>query len=187
MDKPIQFLLDSQKAFQTALGNMPNVDNAKDATLFIRDNVLYCIDELSEMMREIPYNKTWKDYRDFDFEKRAAAAKEEYIDALHFFINIGLALKLTEEEIMYIYKSKHEENYERQKNGYGFNDSEAASKCVACDNAKAAGTYILCDNATSSIIGNAVLCEQCAMAYALKGITVELLANTVGEESESNE
>lgn len=123
MKDPIQFLLDSQKKFQESLGNLPDLSNEKAVTYFIRDQVIYTMDELSEMMRELPFNKSWKNYDEFDREKHKALAKEEYIDALHFFINIGVALEMTEQDIIEEYCKKHAINYKRQQDGYGFNDT----------------------------------------------------------------
>lgn len=127
----LQLILDKQLEFQKKLNAWEgilskdsSVDEQKAQTRFIRDQVLYTIDELSEMMREIPYNKHWKDYSDFNMEKRIKLAQEEYIDALHFFANIGLALGLTEDTIRTEYLKKHGINEQRQQEGYGFHDSQ---------------------------------------------------------------
>jgi dimeric dUTPase (all-alpha-NTP-PPase superfamily) len=42
----------------------------------------------------------------------------EYVDILHFWLSVGLALEVSPEEVVEAYKSKHKENYIRQKTGY---------------------------------------------------------------------
>lgn len=44
--------------------------------------------------------------------------KMEYIDMLHFFINFGLCLSMSSEEIYNYYMAKNQENINRQKNNY---------------------------------------------------------------------
>lgn len=44
--------------------------------------------------------------------------KMEYVDMLHFFINMGLFLGMDGSEVMNMYISKNKENIERQKNNY---------------------------------------------------------------------
>jgi len=44
--------------------------------------------------------------------------KFEYIDMLHFFINMGIILGLNGSEVMNLYMAKNKENIERQKRGY---------------------------------------------------------------------
>ena len=45
-------------------------------------------------------------------------AKKEYIEVLHFVANIGVALHLSEEDIMNMYMNKNKENVRRQDEGY---------------------------------------------------------------------
>lgn len=84
---------------------------------FIKDNTLYCDDELHEMLHEIPYFKAWKRYEK-DPKKNAAAwhrAKEEFVDALHFFLNVAICLGFSADELFEMYSEKNSINIERQK------------------------------------------------------------------------
>lgn len=122
MKDPIQFLLDSQKKFQESLGVIPDKDNEKETTQYIKNQSLYLIAEIDEMLRELPLLKEWKNYENFDREAHLELAKEEWIDMLHFIINIALALGLTEDDIMEGYCKKHALNYKRQEDNYGHDD-----------------------------------------------------------------
>lgn len=44
--------------------------------------------------------------------------KMEYVDMIHFVVNIGLLLGMTGSEVMNFYLSKNAENIERKKRGY---------------------------------------------------------------------
>ena len=84
---------------------------------FIRAHVLYCEDELHEMLHEIPFFKDWKRY-DPDPETNEAAwkrAKEEFVDALHFFLNVAIVLGFKPEELLEAYLVKNGINIRRQR------------------------------------------------------------------------
>ena len=77
----------------------------------------HTIEELIELRREMPIRKHWKSTRDNppDITK----AKEEYIDALHFVINLGIVLGFKDaDEIYRGYLEKHKVNKTRQKTKY---------------------------------------------------------------------
>jgi dimeric dUTPase (all-alpha-NTP-PPase superfamily) len=42
----------------------------------------------------------------------------EYADMLHFFVNIGLALGITGDDLEKLYVTKNKENFDRQNRGY---------------------------------------------------------------------
>jgi len=44
--------------------------------------------------------------------------KMEFVDAFHFFMNFGIVIGMTSEELYNYYMSKAAENFERQKRGY---------------------------------------------------------------------
>jgi hypothetical protein len=44
--------------------------------------------------------------------------KMEWIDVMHFVFNAGLAIGVTSDEFYNYYRSKNEENWDRQKNNY---------------------------------------------------------------------
>lgn len=115
-------IINSQTKFQSFMGYDFKKMTLKEKAEYIKSNMLWTIDELSEMLHEIPFAKTWsKKYDSWSEEKIAdqlQLSKEEYIDAFHFFINVGLGLGLTEEEILKEYRKKNEINYERQFTNY---------------------------------------------------------------------
>ena len=114
VDDPLQTILDIQRIFQGRLGT------DLGGTLFITQHAQYANAELHEMFRELEGFKAWKTYNWSEEEKAKhdAAAKEEFIDALHFIFNIALALGLTSEDIFDIYVRKNIVNHVRQDNGY---------------------------------------------------------------------
>lgn len=113
----IQFLLDSQEKFQLRMGNNFKEMSQKEKSTYIKEHGYFLIEEVTEMLRELPYHKSWKDYSGLSGEEILAQeqlAKEEAIDALHFMINILLSLGMDEKEIIEMYKDKNKLNYERQ-------------------------------------------------------------------------
>lgn len=115
----LQFMMDCQRVFQSRFGEDFNKMDDKERTAFIKNHGYFIIEELVEMFREMRYHKSWKDYSDWTDEKRVEQlqkAKEEYIDILHFVINVGLALGLDSDEIVEMYKEKNKLNIERQEN-----------------------------------------------------------------------
>ena len=122
MEAPIQFILNSQRHLQKRLGH--NIDNftEKENSQYILDSVLWATDELHEMIHELPYSKSWsKKYDSWDndkFDEQYQKTKEEYIDFLHFAFNIGLALGMTQDEILEMYVEKNQINFQRQEEGY---------------------------------------------------------------------
>lgn len=140
MPGALQHIMNCQEKFQKDLGvwphelvHMGDTLNAMDletqeelherrTTTYIRNHGQYCVDELSEMYRELPFYKSWKDYEGFDREKHLQLAREEWIDAFHFIINIGIALGMDEQMVLDMYNAKHNINEQRQADGYGFND-----------------------------------------------------------------
>jgi dimeric dUTPase (all-alpha-NTP-PPase superfamily) len=118
----LQFLLDSQKKFQKRLGYDLDSMNLQERAKYIKEQILWSTDELHEMLHELPFAKDWstKYYKmtPEQIQHQLGLSKEEFIDFLHFAVNIALALDLTEEEIIRLYKEKNKINYERQENGY---------------------------------------------------------------------
>ncbi len=83
--------------------------------------VLAMLSELSELLDEVNF-KWWKNPKKVD-EK---LVKEELVDILHFFVSMCLTYDFTSEELFEMYKSKHQENFDRQygkstKEGYDIN------------------------------------------------------------------
>lgn len=119
--KSLQFLLDSQRKFQLKMGYDFNILTSQEKAKYIKEMMLWTIDELSEALHELPYAKDWSkkyDKSDYNHNQQEILFKEEMIDALHFFINILLAVGMNEEEIIKMYCEKNKVNYERQENNY---------------------------------------------------------------------
>ncbi|WP_353856836.1 dUTPase [Bacillus sp. Bos-x628] len=113
-----QFILDNQKEFQKRMGH--DIDNMtpQEKATYIKAMMLWTIDELSEALHELPYAKEWSskyEKEDYSIEKHERLFKEEVIDALHFFTNIMVAVGMTEEEILRMYREKNKINYQRQE------------------------------------------------------------------------
>ena len=113
-DGALQAMLDLQTEFQTRLGVLSN------DTQYIMNHGLYATAEIHEMYRELEGFKEWKTYNWTEEEKakHLAAAKEEFVDVLHFIWNIALALGMDSDEIIQIYADKNIVNHLRQDNGY---------------------------------------------------------------------
>lgn len=118
----LQYMLDAQWLLQHRLGALPDVKDEKSRTAYIKEMSIHVNQEMNEMLYELAYFKPWSSkYDKWDrkkHEEQLAKVKEEYIDAWHFFMNIGIALELTEKEWLEIYNYKNCINHERQNNGY---------------------------------------------------------------------
>jgi len=115
-DGALQAMLDLQGQFQRRMydGELPT------DTQYIKNHILYAEAEMHEMLRELQYFKEWKTYNwsEEEIEQHKAAAKEEFVDVLHFIWNVALALGLDADEIMQIYADKNIMNHLRQDSGY---------------------------------------------------------------------
>ena len=94
----------------------------KRKTEFVKDNIIHLGAELTEMLERLPF-KHWKKYSkefesDWESDEQRTETLFEYIDALHFFLNIGIILGFSIEEIYYYYMAKNKENHGRQDRGY---------------------------------------------------------------------
>lgn len=114
-------IFNCQEAFNQRVDKRLFDPDIKVAADFIRDHTLHTIDELMEMLNEMPYYKNWKDYSNMTEDEMARAickAQKEYVDALHFFVNVGIAIGLTPDMIRLMYLDKNKENIRRQDEGY---------------------------------------------------------------------
>lgn len=84
---------------------------------YIKTMSLMLTDETHEMLREIPFFKPWKRYSPMPADNcmKWAAARKEFVDMLHFFLNIAIALGFSAEELYEMYGLKMHENYLRQQ------------------------------------------------------------------------
>lgn len=124
----IDDLLESQATLQLRMpdGVDPRDMSTEEKALFIKDMVLALTDELHELLDEVGW-KPWASSRHVNME----AAQGELIDALHFFLNLSLALDLDGFRIMEMYYAKNKKNKQRQEEGY----DGVSSKCVVCHRA----------------------------------------------------
>ena len=115
----LEKLFNKQKALQTRFGNIP-FENDKDRQEFINLNLLACLDELSEAMRETAWkNPTyikhgWKKGQRFDHIK----FREELVDLWHFVINLTIASGMGPNELTVKFGEKNKENHKRMEDGY---------------------------------------------------------------------
>ena len=117
----LEYMFKMQKAFQDRVDQRYKSTDLKERAAFLRDHFVFCNQEMQEMLYELPYFKPWKDYSkmtDEEIKEAYDKAKEEIIDAWHFFINIMLGLGMTAEELFTRYLNKHKENIKRQNEGY---------------------------------------------------------------------
>lgn len=106
-----------QKAAQEARGYRFPMEG-QNAADYIKSHTLHCVDELMEMLHEVKGYKEWKVY-DFDDavdnKVQRTKAKEELVDAVHFLINVALALNISAADLYLAYKNKEQINYNRLK------------------------------------------------------------------------
>lgn len=107
----LKTLLQIQNKLQEDLGYNFSTMTKKEKSAYIIEYAMHTDHELHEMLAEIPYFKSWKKYHEGN---DYVAAKKEFVDVLHFFLNIALALGFTSNELFDAYMEKHKENYERQ-------------------------------------------------------------------------
>lgn len=140
--------LTDEPAMVTDDDRMPAID-------FMHWNVTATVDELHELLSEIGW-KPWAKSRHINLE----AARGEWIDALHFMMNLALVLGLNAEEIEKRYFAKHEKNAKRQEEGY----DGVSTKCPGCKRALD-DDAVECKPGTpikngEPIPGNWVLCQK---------------------------
>jgi hypothetical protein len=78
--------------------------------------------EFAEMEEMLPF-KEWKTYKpehllDWVSKEQEIETKFEYVDMFHFFMNIGLLIGITPDELSNMYYLKNKENFDRQNRGY---------------------------------------------------------------------
>ena len=68
------------------------------------------------MLQELPHFKPWKKYDTSAaaVEANLKAAREEWADVLHHFLNITLALGMSADDLCDLYSKKQKINYDRQ-------------------------------------------------------------------------
>lgn len=130
VDDMLDLLLKKQLRLQTDFMHYSlDCMSEKERGEYVREYTLYCIDEFSEMLHEIPFFKLWKKYSDdpADNALKWQKARMEFVDALHFFLNIALGLGFTAEELFQMYEDKYQENIKRQQNTTEYKPSADAT------------------------------------------------------------
>ena len=110
MDK-LDTIFEEQRKFEEKLGYNFDDMSLEERVAYIKEYVLHCEHELHEMLQELPYFKPWKQY---DENIGFANASAEFADALHFFINVAIALGFSAESLAAAYKNKLSINHMRQ-------------------------------------------------------------------------
>ena len=117
----LQEMLDKQNELQLRLGTDIRNMSEENVAKFIKEHVVYMNNEVAEMLEELPFFKPWKDYSGMssaDMLIAATKARKEWIDVLHFFMNISLALGFDADTLYYMYMDKNSANHKRQDDGY---------------------------------------------------------------------
>lgn len=97
---------------------------------FIKEMSIHATQEIHEMLYELPYFKPWKNYEgmsETDIDEAFTKAKGEFVDFIHFILNMALGLGMTADEMFEGYYVKNQENYRRQEEGYTHDKSYRAS------------------------------------------------------------
>ena len=124
----LETIIQTQKKFQEdKFGIKFNSNDMKARVAYIREHSHNLQMELDELLDSLPF-KSWKDYtkketrwslfRDEYSEKEWLEIQYEWVDALHFLVNIGCMLEIDANRAFELYVSKNGENYDRQKRRY---------------------------------------------------------------------
>ena len=109
-------LFSDQGKFEYFLGYRFADMSEKERGAYVLEHSIMVCDELHEMFHEMPFFKSWKKYSNNPADNAIMWQKSrlEFVDALHFFIAVAIALGFTPEELFMMYQSKLQENYKRQ-------------------------------------------------------------------------
>lgn len=111
----LEELLRMQFMFGRKFTSFPALGN-RERQIKTLEFINHAIEELIEMRRELPIRKHWSTKKDNipDWDK----VKEEYVDALHFFLSLALINGWSADDIFDGYCEKNKVNIERQNTGY---------------------------------------------------------------------
>lgn len=118
MKETLQMVLDQQAVFQKKLGYDENGMDVKTTSDLVHSHSMFVMEEVIEMLREMPHHKPWKDYSDLSAEQideMFNKAREEWIDIFIFVSNIALFLGMDEALIREMYLEKLNLNHKRQE------------------------------------------------------------------------
>lgn len=117
-----------QKELQVILGYNFEEMSLKEIVAYIKEYSIHMTQELHEMLYELPHFKPWKTYNPQEYQDRFEAARKEWIDVMHFFLNISIALGYTANDLYAEYLLKFYENNKRQ------NKLDEYKPCVEASN-----------------------------------------------------
>lgn len=117
-NEALQFVFEKQKQFQTeSIGDKIENLTEQEKSKFIHEHSYFIIEEVTEMLREVKFHKSWKDYSDWDQEKldkQLKLAQEEATDIFVFLINVMFMLDIDADKLIQLYQDKLEVNKKRQ-------------------------------------------------------------------------
>jgi len=118
----LEIIWDIQKKLQKRYNLNPDDMSFKERINLIQRHWRDICIEFGELMLRLPF-KEWKKYdkrtlNGYIDKEHELEVKYEYIDMLHFFINIGLCLEIDAKELYQLYITKNKENFNRQERGY---------------------------------------------------------------------
>lgn len=118
----LQEILDKQSSLQDKLNKNPKHMSFMDRVRYIQDNMTHVNIEFAELLRHLPF-KYWKRYTQeqlngSEYQKNRKEVVMEYIDMICFFLNMGLALDITADELYNTYIEKYNINLKRQEEKY---------------------------------------------------------------------
>lgn len=124
---PTDLYRDAVLTRKTGMYDSEPTDNDRKALIdFLQWNNKAIIHEIVEEEAETGW-KPWASSRHVNLQ----AARGEWIDQLHFFLNKALALGMDAEMIKTMYDAKHAKNAKRQEEGY----DGVSTKCPGCGRA----------------------------------------------------
>ena len=111
--------LDAVQVLQVeGYGARPHMYEGPEFADFVMFNAVAAIVEIAELLNELPW-KPWSKKRGRPAQGGRDQAVVEWIDAMHFMGNLGLALRVTKGELNEKYAAKSEVNLQRQRERYG--------------------------------------------------------------------
>ena len=117
-NKVLEKVFSMQKSFQeNTLGTDISSMSVEEKMKFVHEHSYFLIEEVTEMLRELPYHKSWKDYSKLteeEIKEMVFNAREEVIDQFIFLVNIMIMLDINPDDIMKMYEEKLELNKKRQ-------------------------------------------------------------------------
>lgn len=114
-------VVETQKEFEKQVGYDFDSMSKKDKCAFAKNMGYFIIEETTEMLRELPYHKDWKDYSKLSGAEKNEmfkAAQNEWHDVFTFVLAVGLALDLTADDMLKGFEEKNVINCKRQTEGY---------------------------------------------------------------------